>query len=98
MRLLSEEEINGQYESLNSLWRIEGNALKCEVSFKDFIEAFTFMTTVALYVEKLNHHPHWTNVYNKLIINLTTHDAGGLTEQDFKLARLIDKELSRYGD
>jgi 4a-hydroxytetrahydrobiopterin dehydratase len=59
--------------------------------FKDFNHAFGFMTRVALWAEKENHHPEWSNVYNKLDVTLTTHDAGGVTEKDVALATFMDK-------
>lgn len=61
------------------------------LAFKNFREAFSFMTQVALESEKINHHPEWTNVYNKVHITLTTHDCGGLSEKDISLAHFIDK-------
>ena len=68
--------------------------MKKSFQFKDFIEAFAFMTKVALLAEKMNHHPLWTNVYNKVEISLSTHDAGDLvTDKDRKLAEDIDKLL-----
>jgi len=76
------------------MWREENNQLKKSFQFKDFIEAFAFMTKVALLAEKMNHHPLWTNVYNKVDISLSTHDAGDLvTDKDRKLAEEIDKLL-----
>jgi 4a-hydroxytetrahydrobiopterin dehydratase len=76
------------------MWREENNQLKKSFQFKDFIEAFAFMTKVALLAEKMNHHPLWTNVYNKVEISLSTHDAGDLvTDKDRKLAEDIDKLL-----
>jgi 4a-hydroxytetrahydrobiopterin dehydratase len=59
--------------------------------FADFKEAFAFMTRVALKAEQMNHHPEWFNVYNRIDVVLSTHDAGGLTDKDIKLARFIDK-------
>lgn len=59
--------------------------------FRNFVEAFGFMTKVALKAEKMNHHPEWSNVYKHVDITLTTHDAGGLTELDIKLAKAIDR-------
>ncbi len=59
-------------------------------TFADFVEAFGFMTRVALLAEKADHHPEWTNVWNRVDIRLTTHDAGGLTLKDFALAGLVD--------
>jgi 4a-hydroxytetrahydrobiopterin dehydratase len=80
-------------EKLGSLkhWQLANNGIHKEFEFKNFSEAFGFMTRVALEAEKLNHHPEWKNVYNKVTVALRTHDAGGLTELDFKLAMAIDK-------
>lgn len=73
------------------MWKEENNQLKRIFEFKDFVEAFGFMTKVALHAEKLNHHPEWSNVYNKVTIVLTTHDAGNIvTEKDRELAELIN--------
>lgn len=73
-------------------WRyVEGaGALKRDFKFRDFSEAFGFMTRVALLAEAADHHPEWSNVYNKVSITLTTHDAGGLTAKDVELAKAID--------
>ena len=68
-----------------------GGVLKRDFKFKDFNQAFGFMTRIALLAEKLNHHPEWSNVYNQVSITLTTHDAGGLSAKDFELAALIDE-------
>jgi len=76
------------------MWLEENNQLKKTFQFKNFIEAFAFMTKVALLAEKMNHHPLWTNVYNKVEISLSTHDAGDVvTDKDRKLAEEIDKLL-----
>ena len=72
-----------------------GNQLRKSFKFKNFIEAFSFMTKVALIAEKMNHHPNWSNVYNTVDILLNTHDAGNtITEKDRKLAAEIDKLLA----
>lgn len=73
-------------------WRVvEGReAITRTLKFADFSAAFGFMSRVALAAEKLDHHPEWTNVWNRVEITLSTHDAGGLTERDVKLARIID--------
>lgn len=67
------------------------DAISHDFRFKTFSEAFSFMTRVALAAEKLNHHPEWSNVYNKVSITLTTHDAGGLSDKDIELAGTIDR-------
>jgi 4a-hydroxytetrahydrobiopterin dehydratase len=73
------------------MWKEENNTLQKTFKFKDFKEAFGFMTKVALVAEKMDHHPNWSNVYNKVEIQLTTHDAGNkVTEKDRKLAEAID--------
>jgi len=74
-------------------WReAEGrDAIAKTFTFKDFNAAFGFMTRAALIAEKLDHHPEWFNVYNKVEVTLATHDAGGLTERDIKLAEAMDK-------
>lgn len=73
-------------------WKEENNQLKKTFKFKDFSEAFGFMTRVALIAEKMNHHPTWTNTYNTVSFELSTHDAGNkVTDLDRKLADAIDK-------
>jgi 4a-hydroxytetrahydrobiopterin dehydratase len=73
------------------MWKEQNNQLVRSFEFKDFMEAFAFMTRVAILAEKHNHHPEWSNVYNKLEIKLSTHDAGDvITEKDRKLAAAID--------
>ncbi len=67
------------------------DAIQKSFRFANFNQAFAFMTRVALKAEKMNHHPEWFNVYNRVDIVLTTHDAGGVTERDVELARFIDK-------
>ena len=71
-------------------WTVDGDTLHRELEFADFSEAFGFMTRVALLAESRNHHPDWSNSWNKVTIDLTTHDAGGLTENDVGLAESIN--------
>ncbi len=73
------------------MWKEENNQLSRTFTFANFVEAFGFMARVALVAEKMNHHPLWTNVYNKVEIHLSTHDAGDVvTDKDRELARRID--------
>jgi 4a-hydroxytetrahydrobiopterin dehydratase len=74
------------------MWKEENNKLTQTFKFKNFVDAFGFMSKVALIAEKMNHHPEWRNVYNKVEITLTTHDEGNtITEKDRKLAKVIDE-------
>lgn len=74
------------------MWKEENNTLKRTFEFKDFTEAFGFMAKVAIIAEKMEHHPNWSNVYNKVSFELTTHDEGNkITEKDKKLAKEIDQ-------
>lgn len=74
------------------MWKEEDNTLKRSFEFKDFVEAFGFMARVAIIAEKMNHHPYMTNVYNKVSLELSTHDAGNtVTDKDHKLAKAIDQ-------
>ncbi len=77
-------------------WVIEHDKLAISLKFPSFIRAFAFMTEVALYAEKKDHHPEWFNVYNRVDIALSTHEAGGLTERDLDLARFIAQAYLRY--
>jgi 4a-hydroxytetrahydrobiopterin dehydratase len=86
---LSEKEINEKLESLEG-WSYTDNSLQTSFEFENFKEAFTLMTRIAFEAEAQNHHPDWNNVYNQLEISLSTHDAGGVTEKDFKLAKAIE--------
>jgi 4a-hydroxytetrahydrobiopterin dehydratase len=73
------------------VWKRDGDKIRRDFRFDNFVSAFGFMTQVALLAEKADHHPEWSNVYNKVSIALSTHDAGGLSQRDFDLARQIDK-------
>ena len=79
------------------MWKEENNQLKASFLFSDFTQAFAFMTEVAFAAERQHHHPNWQNVYNKVDIALCTHDAGNVvTEQDHKLAEIIESIYKRY--
>ena len=79
------------FSEQNPSWIICENNIKKEFTFNNFIEAFGFMCKVAFLSEKMDHHPNWQNTYNKVKIELTTHDKGGITTNDIKLAEAIDK-------
>jgi 4a-hydroxytetrahydrobiopterin dehydratase len=87
---LTDGEIAERLQSL-SHWQLHGNAIQREFRFRDFVEAFAFMTSVALIAERMNHHPDWSNIYNRVTIRLSTHDVNGVSEQDFALAAEIAK-------
>lgn len=79
------------------MWKEGNNKLQANLVFKDFKQAFGFMTEVALHVESMNHHPEWDNVYNKVNITLTTHDKGNtVTEKDRQLASVISEVFEKY--
>lgn len=74
------------------MWKEENNALTRTYEFKDFVAAIAFMVNAAMYINSLNHHPEWTNVYNKVMVKLQTHDAGNtVTDKDRDLAKVLDK-------
>ena len=79
-----------------SAWtlRDDGLAISRDFKFVNFSEAFAFMTRVALYAEKADHHPEWSNVWNRVHVTLSTHDAGGLSQRDVKMAQAIDQILA----
>ncbi|MEO8086307.1 MAG: 4a-hydroxytetrahydrobiopterin dehydratase [Bacteroidota bacterium] len=80
------------------MWEEKNNKLEKTFTFKDFVHAFTFMTRVAFIAEKMNHHPEWTNTWNKVSVSLSTHDAGDVvTDKDRKLAEAIDKVFAESG-
>ena len=93
MIVLKTQDIHEKLKTLKS-WRFEKNMLRKDFVFQDFSQAFSFMTRVAFLAEKMDHHPDWSNVYNRVEISLNTHDAGpGVTEKDFRLAQGIDQLL-----
>ena len=88
--LLPEKEIKARLKA-HPAWTRKGGKLHREFKFAGFSEAFGFMTRAALFAEKLDHHPAWTNVWNKVSVALDTHDAGGITDLDFRLAAEMDR-------
>ena len=87
---LSGNELDELVKSLSG-WELKDGKLQKSFEFSNFIEAFGFMTRIALEAEKINHHPEWSNVYNTVTVKLSTHDAGGITDYDIKLANIIDR-------
>ena len=87
---LSEADVATRLKSLAS-WTVQSGKLHREFKFADFVSAFGFMASCALVAERMNHHPEWFNVYNKVVVDLATHDVGGISEKDFELAAAMDK-------
>jgi 4a-hydroxytetrahydrobiopterin dehydratase len=87
--LLSAEQIQDKMIQVPG-WTTDGSSLRRAYQFRDFIHAFGFMSASAVAIEKINHHPEWTNTYNRVDVTLTTHDAGGVTQADFDLAVILD--------
>ena len=87
---LTDKEIESEVNKMPG-WKVVNGKLSKSFEFKDFIEAFSFMTRVAMHAEKMNHHPEWFNVYNKVNIDLVTHDLNGISNYDMKLANTINK-------
>lgn len=75
-------------------WEFHNNAIHTSLEFDNFKDAFSVMTRIAFEAEKMDHHPDWSNVYNTINISLNTHEAGGLTDKDFQLAKVIDDLVS----
>ena len=95
---MSAQRLNGSQRSdlasTHPNWSVDNEKLRRDFQFRDFVEAFGFMSQVALLAEARNHHPNWSNVYNRVTIELTTHDLGGLSTLDTELAIAIDSLLS----
>ncbi|MFQ5982291.1 MAG: 4a-hydroxytetrahydrobiopterin dehydratase [Woeseiaceae bacterium] len=92
---LTEAEIEDALTQLEG-WTLEGGKLKRDFKFASFVEAFAFMTGAAIEAEKMNHHPEWFNVYNRVNVELVTHDAGGITHLDIELANKMNS-LAKAG-
>ena len=86
---MSDKEIQARLDELRD-WQYDGVHIHKSFVFGDFSEAFAFLTRVALIAEKLNHHPDWSGVYNKVTLKLRTHDADGITDKDFNFARRVE--------
>jgi 4a-hydroxytetrahydrobiopterin dehydratase len=106
-RRLTPQEVESALAALNdegasagareATWEQQADRLRRTFRFPDFVTAFGFMTEVALIAERMNHHPEWFNVYGTVRVELSTHDAGGLTELDFELARAMSELAERGG-
>ena len=94
--LLTPDELGAALRELPG-WELQGGKLRRALTFADFVEAFAFMTRVALEAEKLDHHPDWSNVWNRVAIALWTHDAGGITQRDLELAKKIEDAARAAG-
>lgn len=86
---MSEDQIKSELKSLDG-WTVKDDKLHKDFVFEDFVDAFGFMSRASMHIERINHHPEWFNVYNKLSVDLTTHDAGGITQNDITLARTLN--------
>ena len=86
---LSQTDIDEELKNLPG-WSVVNEKLHKEFQFESFNQAFGFMTRAAMEIEKMNHHPEWFNVYNRITIELTTHDAGGITKNDVNLAKILN--------
>jgi len=93
IRKLTDAEIASRLGALPA-WRLVDGKLRRELRFPDFVSAFGFMTRGALVAEAMNHHPEWCNVYNRVVIDLATHDVGGISERDFALASALERLAS----
>ena len=92
MMRLSESDIDKELKELTG-WNVKNDKLRKEFQFDDFNQAFGFMTRAAMEIEKMNHHPEWFNVYNRITVDLTTHEAGGITNNDVNLAKILNSLL-----
>lgn len=86
---LTATQLDRALEELGSDWQVLNDKLHASFKFPDFVEAFGFMTQMALVAERMNHHPEWFNVYNRVTVDLTTHDSNGITELDVTLAQAM---------
>ena len=92
MMRLSESDIDEELKKISG-WNVKDGKLHKEFQFDNFNQAFGFMTRAAMEIEKMNHHPEWFNVYNRITVDLTTHEAGGITNNDVNLAKVLNSLL-----
>ena len=93
-RKLNQSEIDEALQKLPG-WTVENGKLHRQYQFKNFVEAFGFMASVALVAESMNHHPEWFNVYHKVVVDLSTHSIGGISNFDIELARMMETLATR---
>ena len=94
--LIKKNKLVNELNKLSNKWSISDKFLNCKYEFKNFNDALSFMNKVGVKCEEMNHHPKWTNVYNRLEIELFTHDKDGLTMKDFDLGIFMDQEFESY--
>ena len=94
--LIEKDQLENELNNLSEKWSISDKFLICKYEFKNFNDALSFMNKVGVKCEEMDHHPKWTNVYNRLEIELFTHDKNGLTMKDFRLALFMDQEFKSH--
>jgi 4a-hydroxytetrahydrobiopterin dehydratase len=90
---MTSQQIEAGLKELSG-WELKDQKLHRELKFKNFVQAWGFMTQIAILAERADHHPEWSNVYSRVTIDLTTHEAGGISRRDFDLAKDIDEVLA----
>lgn len=96
MKVLNKIEVDNKFKLLSKNWRIKDHLLTAEFNFKTFDDAFDFMQIISKKCKDLNHHPKWTNIYNRVDVELYTHDLMGLSSVDFELASFMDLSFLPY--
>ena len=94
--LIEKNQLESELTKLSNKWSINDKFLMCMYEFKNFNDALSFMNKVGVKCEEMDHHPKWTNVYNRIEVELFTHDSDGLTEKDFTLAKEMDTLFKTY--
>ena len=93
---MTSQQIEAGLKDLSG-WKLRDEKLRRELKFKNFVQAWGFMTQVAMLAEQADHHPEWSNVYSRVTIDLTTHEAGGISQRDFDLAKKVNEVLTGMG-